>query len=540
MREGAKKSVGRFADFAFVALSVAATGWALGHLLHYRYGRDHEIYHVIVEEMLHGGVPYRDAWDIKPPGIFFLFALARSLGDGETAVRILEAVGWGSLPYAWSLLTRRYAASRLAGLLAGSLACVTYVQLEFWSTAQPEGFAAVALTWAIVLGTWQPSATTAQARPKQLAAWVAVGALYGVAFLMKPPAAGGMCVTAWFVLRQCARTDRRSAAGAMSIGVAAPLVLTLGYFARAGALGDLWDTLFVFVPRYTGIGFEAARFNEYFVRALSGWLVGFSGVSALGLALALSVRPPAASTATDDRALIGHVLGVAVFPLLGVALQAKFFTYHYATAIALGSGLAGYGLWKGWRYFADRLPLLAPVYLALVVAMIDFDPDVPGVPGDWASREKLRYAWIVAPSDRRREIEDALYRTPDFLPERNREAAAWVASHTSPRDRILVFGRQPAVYRLAKRRPASRYFFNVPQRANWDAPRYRARMMEDLARHSPAAILVEIGDRHPIDTGNSGTSRDALAGFPELARLLSTYQASGGNGRFQYFLGPER
>ena len=65
---------------------------------------------VVGAVMLGGGVPYKDAWDFNPPGLFFVYTGALALpGDGMRAVRILEALAWASLVGAFAGLGRRFA-----------------------------------------------------------------------------------------------------------------------------------------------------------------------------------------------------------------------------------------------------------------------------------------------------------------------------------------------------------------------------------------------------------------------------------------------
>jgi len=102
----------------------------------------------------------------------------------------------------------------------------------------------------------------------------------------------------------------------------------------------------------------------------------------------------------------------------------------------------------------------------------------------------------------------------------NRRVAAWLATHTAPDDAIYVWGFDPAIYDMARRRPASRFVYNAPQRAPWYRRRGRAALLRDLRRTPPAAILVQSGDVHP---GTAGTERDSAAElrhFPALAALL--------------------
>ena len=40
--------------------------------LAYRYGPDQAMFHYVAREWLEGRLPYRDVFDVKPPGIFVL------------------------------------------------------------------------------------------------------------------------------------------------------------------------------------------------------------------------------------------------------------------------------------------------------------------------------------------------------------------------------------------------------------------------------------------------------------------------------------
>ena len=61
------------AVFALLALLVKAPQFVTPM------GQDQGLYHAVAEEILRGGVPYRDAWDPKPPGVFYTHAAVLSL-----------------------------------------------------------------------------------------------------------------------------------------------------------------------------------------------------------------------------------------------------------------------------------------------------------------------------------------------------------------------------------------------------------------------------------------------------------------------------
>src|SRR5687767_9878358 len=45
----------------------------------YPFHPDQAMFAYIGDRWLHGGLPYRDAWDVKPPGIFALYAAAQAV-----------------------------------------------------------------------------------------------------------------------------------------------------------------------------------------------------------------------------------------------------------------------------------------------------------------------------------------------------------------------------------------------------------------------------------------------------------------------------
>ena len=57
--------------------------------LAYPYGRDQGIFGVVANSILEGGLPYRDVFDIKPPAIFYTYAVIQTVfGSGASALRL--------------------------------------------------------------------------------------------------------------------------------------------------------------------------------------------------------------------------------------------------------------------------------------------------------------------------------------------------------------------------------------------------------------------------------------------------------------------
>jgi hypothetical protein len=507
-------------DQVLVACAVAALGYLLLQIVLFRYGRDQGIYAVVADAMVRGGAPYRDAWDFKPPGIFAVYALARAvLGPSEHAVRVLEAAGFASLVAAFVLLSRRWTGEWRAGLLGGLLAVGTQAQLEFWHTGQPESFGAVLLAWALVCATHEPGGD--QARRKEIAAWVGCGALYAAAAMLKPPLGGGFLVSLLVVgarvYRREAREKLRGVAavvGSFALGGALVVAAVLLYFVAKGALGDLHQTLFVFTPHYTKLGFRPEWFWGFVYLAFEQWFVGASAFLGAGLLLWLGL--PALGAREREGAL--HVLGVVAFQLAGVALQAKFFPYHYGAALPFGALLAGWGFWKLWLR-ARRDPAHVLLFGLLVYLLADARGATRDLADTFWARSKMRLAALMTP-ERRDELEDYLHSVADVNAGANRQVAAWLRLHTGDDTTIFVWGFEPEIYDLARRRPASRYIYNVPQRVSWSTADSRRVLMEELRRARPQAIVVEHRDVFPHVTGNRDDSAAALRTFPELDDFL--------------------
>jgi hypothetical protein len=105
------------------------------------------------------------------------------------------------------------------------------------------------------------------------------------------------------------------------------------------------------------------------------------------------------------------------------------------------------------------------------------------------------------------------------------ETGQYIREHSSPDDRIFVWGQSPSIYLDARRRPASRYITTFPltgyifgpPMADVDThdrivPGAWSNLEQDLNAHPPAFI---------VDTEMDGRARYPLALFPALARLVA-------------------
>lgn len=493
-----------------VALSVL-------QVLLFGFGRDQSIYAVVGQGVLEGKMPYRDLWDFKPPGIFLVHALAQgALGKSMLSVRLVEALGMVALALWLRQLAGQFFGLRRVGTVGAALACLILAQLEFWHSGQPEQYGGILTVGALVLAA-RPESRHPRWR------WLAIGALFGVAFLFKPPLGGGALVVAAYLLR---REQQRGVRGLgllwppllLGLGSLAVLAACAAWFAARGAWAALAWTLFEFTPGYTRLGWGTASLQSQLYYGAEQLFWSFSALLGAGFLAAVVVRPVHAR----EREGLFLVLGVLSVQLTGVVLQAKFFPYHYAASLILLGWLAGLGAYKLWRRalllgapglaaFGSALVLLASMRLPVR----DLSPDF------WVrSLQRTRFLLRGAPSAEREALDRELYRVADYSLDASRQVGRELGRRVPPESSVYVWGFEPLIYWESGRRPASRYIYDVPQRAQWQRERARRELLEDLSRDPPAAIVVQHGDSFSFVTGSSTDSAQALEDFPELEVLL--------------------
>ena len=510
MNEGAP--IARAPRWLWVAYAVSVLP-LLALVLTFSFGRDQGIYGVVAERWRHGVWPYEGAWDFKPPGVFLIFVAIQSLfGTGEVGVRVVEVLALVGLLAGLFAYGVRALRSEPVGLAAGLLALVTHVQLDFWHTAQPETFAAPLLVAALLLSEGEGIAST-----------VTLGILGGFLFLVKPPL-GAAAAMPLLVKLVRARGSRSSWARVVVASVAAlmPIALLVVAFHRAGALAALRDTLFVFAPGYTKLGWADETALSLVYRTVERTVTGFSGPIFLGLALRAASRRPCAPLA--------ELLAMLALCMLGTALQAKLFPYHFGSILPLVAVVAAEGYVAVLGAARSGVRLAIAIALALVFFARTASRDVSGTFG---ARTMTRLREYPAFLRGERTAFDALDKAADLDHTANRALAAWFASVAKAGEFVFLFGFDPAVYLEAERAPATRYLYDVPLRASWSSE-HRARLLADLDSTRPAAIALERWDRMKMVTGNEADSLESAHAFEGfMAFLEANYRKIDDLGRFE-------
>lgn len=521
-------------------LWVAVAAWMLLlfcclQVLVFSHGRDQAIYAMVADGIVHGQLPYRDLWDFKTPGIFLVFALAQAVfGKTMLAIRLLEVAGLLGVAFSFRALTERVLEQRRAGDLAAAVAVFSHASLEFWHTAQPEAFGGFLIVFAVLLTLGDYPGR------RRFAQWIGMGMLFGAAFVMKPTLGGGALVCALYLARrEHVRTGRwlpavwpvLIAGGASVVPIAAVVL----WLAAAGAWPDFAWTFFEFTPGYTGLySFRTAPEALYY--GLHELFFRFTPLMSIGIVAGVTMRP----LHSRERELFYLLLGVCAINVAGIAMQNKYFQYHYSSTLPLLCLVSGVGYYKLWRRFFAAGVVGIALYAVLVVVLLGMRTIVWDLRLDFWERSKERVAYVLrGPTQLSREALDRdLYKVADYDLGANHEAALELRNRVPEGQPVFVWGFEPGIYWMAERRPASRFIYNVPQRAQWQRAQARTMLMNELAAHPPAAILVQHRDRFPMVSGDDLDSAQALYTFPELEGLIDTAYVPAGEiaGKFDLYL----
>ncbi len=494
-------------------LAVLAAGAALlSPLLTYPLGRDQGVFATVADVIQGGGMPYRDAWDTKPPGIFYVFWLSfRLFGRSEMAPRLLD-VFWtlATAVTVWALARRLL--SPWAGLAAGLILAFRYVTHGYyWHTTQCDGFASLPLALAAL--------AVVAAEEKKSAGWAAAaGALTAVAIAFKFTLGIFLLVPLVAIAassKESAR-PRLARAAACLAGCAGFLLLVGALMWRAGALKPMVETLFVWDSQYARV--EAPGLAQHnALQEIAQFLIG----DPLPLLFPIGLLAVVGATDLIVRPESGRMRWLA--PAWALALiaqiwvQGRYYSYHWLPVLPPLAMLAAQGL-RSLAFLLSRSSkrwlgrAVSAAGLVALCALLGF--------AYWSFLKfPIRSLMGQVPRETYLRGFDRATLT-DFSLLADSQMAAWLQERTEATDPVFIWGFESLVYFLADRPPASRFIHNLPLIAHWSPPEWRAELIRDMEEKRPTYVLVLYNDPQPWLAGRWDDSASQLATYPELKRLL--------------------
>lgn len=441
--------------------------------------RDEGSYGYIGANLTSGVVPYRDAIENKPPGVYVFYAFASIGPDKVTSVRLATDV-----LFAVSLLLVFSITARIYGRTAGLAAALAWAALgnSFHLEAARANTEQIMLPF-LLLALWSFQKGIDKGSPRWL---LASGLASGIAFLMKQVAVlPALALLGFLALRAIDRKDwRRSTGeiGAMAAGIALPILATAIYFGALGLLDDLYDWVFRLNSTRVRQDWESGRAQlDNFDPVLTPWTY-----VALGSLILYPFLP---------RGKRGwHLLIVAwtFANLVGAKTGLRDFPHYFVPVLPGIAILAGACI----SSVSERLvtvikgaPWLRPA-LAMGVAIGLFA---------WQADDYADFYFASTPAEMAR---------AEFGPQgeqifaRSEEVASYVRVTTKPEDEIMVWAPEAQIYFLSERRAATRYLtiltvFNI-------IPDGMATMRSDLLTRRPKLVITYTEDSpmyRPVRTG---------------------------------------
>ncbi len=504
-------------------------------------GGDQGLYAYAAQEISRGGLPYRDAWDQKPPAIHYTYALMLWLWDDERVVAAADLVVACLVAVILIFLGRRFTGRSGAGEAAALLFLLfgnpSFTRLSgMWLRSQCETFIALFVSGAVLLVAPRlkrdGSSRSIPASLPSTAATILAGALTGIAFLYKYNAgiyllvpASALIVAAWAPSgrpgSRAAASRARLVAGrclALAAGFALPLGLAGAAFAASGAWQDLYQATVAYNLGYSG---ETYRGFREFAAYLASFPIERSSVDSLWMLGGLGTAVLIASS-WRQMVFVPVPLWVAC-SCLSIAVNSSRGLPQYfvqaGPALALAAGLGGAVLFR----LIGRLPR-AVLLLALAVAVVrvnQFDKllentlhDVRFVSGRMTEDEYL------ARFGGQRE-------TDKFAALSVRRLGEYLDSHTAPDDKVLIFGFSAGAYVRVALPSASRFYWSRPVIVEFNKGKegYGPEgLLEDLEESRPKFVVLQQRD-WPAERSDSATY---FLGTPALRDwLMERYVPAG-------------
>ena len=439
-----------------------------------------------------GGLLYQDIWDTKPPGIFYLNALAITIG-GDTPWTIwwFELI-WTSLTgvvLLWILVSLTGA---LAGLAATFLVIMTALHPAYVSGGN------YTETYALLPQVLTLAAATAYFRTTRSIWLLTLGLLTAAAFLLKPTYIALGAASLGIALIAARGSVRRPGAfrllALFGVGFMLPVLLAAAYWSIQGGLDELWGAVFRQNVIYVQEGFS--------IRALYGTgrklvleqplaslviltlaaFVMFAGRSFIGGPLAWP--PPGPKRAIYRRWLLLAVFAALPLEIAFVAVSGRNFGHYFLTPLPAMSVAIAYLFLEIQGGFQRRSEAGAwfPVTIAVLAGLL--------------------FAWGIevfakqAPSFAH--IRD-LFNRPLSGEYWTDELERYVLENSDPDDAVLAWGYNPGLHFLTDRRAPTRYLFHAQLLTpGADGELRFEQFMADLAQDPPLLIVAQRESPHAI------------------------------------------
>lgn len=482
-------------------------------------GIDQGLWASAVRGMSHGQLLYRDVWEQRPPGIYWIYLTAfRSFGWTPAAVAWLDIAASAA-----TTMLLFAVGARLGSRLTGAATAALYATMTMPAWLYGHGGLlerSVCETFIVVCVAFGAWCAIGVRDRRSIAAAAGLGLSAGAAVILKPNA--GLYFPAllfWIVMYSA--PERKAVARPIAVAVIASAIAPLAALAwlwRLGLLGDARVAVIDFNRYYLSQGFSFASYVNMLARALflrmktePLWLAGTVGSIVAVVDLLRRRRlPPLAG--------LGIVWGAAA--ALVIVVNGRFlFNSYFMNALPPMAVMAGWLLAEAPREGRGRA-IVAAVACAGMAVLLVHRGYLPRVVGS----ARLDLAALRGRIDRPTYLEQfgGYGNGRGYSARANEELAEYIRAHTAPDERIFLFGINGAgVYFDADRLTAHRFLrANDFVDSTFPDPAFRLdAVVRDLSGRRPRYLIFE-----KLNTGTPmARAVDGLPVNPLVAPLLRGY-----------------
>jgi 4-amino-4-deoxy-L-arabinose transferase-like glycosyltransferase len=444
--------------------------------------RDEGEYAYAGQLILQGIPPYQLAYNMKFPGTYYAYAAILALfGQTSWGIHVGLLLANAATALLLFFLGRRLLGEPGAVVAVAAFALLSLDRFSLGVFAHATHFVALsAVAGLLVLLRAQDQ--------DRAGAYLAAGALFGVAVLMKQHAVAFLPLAIGLELWRESRRpvpSRRAMlwrSGLLIAGAVAAFMVVCAALAAQGVLGRFWFWTFQYasayvtqVPLSVGWSLFLSAWRTITGATLPVWVFAAAGAVALW---ATPWKP-------ETRVVLTGWLAASFLALCPGLLFREHYFIVLLPAAALLAGVAASSLARGLRGVTSPGTsgvIAAAVFVAVALIYV---------------ATEHRYLFSMTP----RELSRSLYGANPFV--EAPELARYIRAHTTPQDRVVVVGSEPEIYFYADRKSATGYIYTYPLT---ERHRYARRMQDEMIGEIEAArppYLVMVGVPTSLVHGSS-------------------------------------
>jgi len=508
---------------ALLALAVLFVVVRALPILSFPPGCDQGTYLTIGKGLLEGKQLYRDFWDNKPPGIFYLYAgIAKLFGRAMWSVPVVDIL---------LLLLISYFLFRFAEPCVGRAGAAIAVMVHaywhgemghFW-IAQPETFQVACVLAGYLLmkrrGQWWRATS------------FAAGLVFGYAFWLKYNAIAFLPFLLFLPFLDTSGLDREPPGVSLSIpwrnwlaraalllaGLVAAIGIVLAWIVFKGAWPAMKEMQFEVLPRYAAMAFERNPHYLLSVFARTNYFLGVRNLWATLVALLVAWM-------RRDLRRFAPVFIAALLAYVATVMQVRFHDYYFQTCYPFFAAIWAYlvvSIYEGTCVLARNLRQrgwrLAAGLLWIVFAEAVFWP-LPDEFNKLTMRYEELREWRADP-----ETFYAGYsrQLPFELLRGQFDVIHYLEKNAKPSDGVYLWGNNCLIYYLSGHQAPTRFVSNLGIVSLWGQPSWREELVRDLRNAQPRFIIVTRRDAVRTITYVNLDSENYLKIFPKLDSFIT-------------------